>query len=93
MELDQKGSPPSESSTRNITNDEKQKENCAADQFFSSLLDSRYRASDRDGSPDAWFGQIARLLHGDDSGRRDLPCQGVGTDGTREYIAALAGLI
>src|ERR1019366_1836492 len=40
MELDQKGSPPSESSTRNITNDEKQKENCAADQFFSSLLDA-----------------------------------------------------
>jgi predicted DCC family thiol-disulfide oxidoreductase YuxK len=42
MELDQKGSPPSESSTRNITNDEKQKENCAADQFFSSLLDTFY---------------------------------------------------
>jgi hypothetical protein len=38
MELDQKGSPPSESSTQNITNDEKQKENCSADQFFSSLL-------------------------------------------------------
>jgi hypothetical protein len=41
MELDHKGSPTSESSSRNITNDEKQKENCAANQFFSSLLGNR----------------------------------------------------
>jgi hypothetical protein len=38
MELDPKGSPPAESSTLNITNDEKQKENRVVDQFFSSLL-------------------------------------------------------
>jgi hypothetical protein len=38
MRLDQKGSPTSESSTLNIAIDEKQKENCAPNQFFSSLL-------------------------------------------------------
>jgi len=38
MKLDQKGSPTSESSTLNITNDENQKQNYAANQFFSSLL-------------------------------------------------------
>jgi esterase/lipase superfamily enzyme len=38
MELDQKPSSTSEISALNTTKDEKQKENYAADQFFSSLL-------------------------------------------------------
>ncbi len=42
MELDQKGPLTTENSTHNITNDEKQKENCAANQFFSSLLESKH---------------------------------------------------
>jgi hypothetical protein len=38
MELDQKTSSTSEISALNTTKDEKQKEDYAADQFFSSLL-------------------------------------------------------
>jgi hypothetical protein len=41
MELDPNGSPTSEISRRNMMNDEQHKENCAAHQFFSSLLESR----------------------------------------------------
>jgi hypothetical protein len=41
MELDQKTSSTSEISALNTTKDEKQKENYAADQFFSSLLGFR----------------------------------------------------
>jgi hypothetical protein len=41
MELDQKTSSTSEISALNTTKDEKQKENYAADQFFSSLLEAR----------------------------------------------------
>jgi hypothetical protein len=43
MELDRKSLQTPEINPLNITNDEHQKENRAADQFFSSLLESSRR--------------------------------------------------
>jgi len=40
MELDRKSSQTSEINLLNLANDEKQNENRAADQFFSSLLEA-----------------------------------------------------